>query len=124
MQIWSQHASQINNIGNLNWNLNIWWNNFNLQVEVEKNQREIFDFLLQIQLELTSKWKYSNEIEDKENSLKNNIKEKSINWVLDSYKEYVGKVKEITQPTIELSETFWTLFKLWSSIWNFITLLF
>lgn len=124
MKIWSQTASQINNIENLNWNFNMWWNTFNLQVEIQKNEKELLDFLWQIQKELKSKWVYSKEIENKENNLKYNIEQKSTSWILSSYKEYVWKLKEVTEPIIGLSDTFWKLFKLGASLGTFITLLF
>jgi len=124
MQIWSQTASQINNIESLNWNFNIWWNTFNLQLEIQRNEKEIIDFLSQIQWELKSKWIYSQEIQNWEIILKNNIEKKSTDWILDWFKEYARKVKEVTNTTEELSDIFWKLYKLWSTIGAFITLLF
>lgn len=124
MQIWSQIASQINNIESLNWNFNMWWNTFNLQLEIQRNEKEIIDFLSQIQWELKSKWIYSQEIQNWEIILKNNIEKKSTDWILDWFKEYAWKVKEVTNTTEELSDTFWKLYKLWSTIGAFITLLF
>lgn len=124
MQIWNQTASQINNIENLNWNFNIWWNTFNLQVEIQNNEKEILDFLWQIQAELKSKWVYSKEFEDKEYILKNSIEKKSTEWILDSYKDYAWKLKEMTKTTVWLTDTFSKLMQLWSSLWTFITLLF
>lgn len=124
MQIWSQTASQINNIESLNWNFNMWWNTFNLQLEIQRNEKEIIDFLSQIQWELKSKWIYSQEIQNWEIILKNNIEKKSTDWILDWFKEYAWKVKEVTNTTEELSDTFWKLYKLWSTIGSFITLLF
>ncbi len=124
MKIWNQKASQINNIENLNWNFNIWWNNFELNFEIQKNEKELISFLLKIQEDLKSKWVYSDEIEWKENDLKNSIVQKSTNWILNWYKEYASKLKEITAKTVWLSETFWKLYKLWASIGTYITLLF
>lgn len=124
MQIGSQTASQINNIEHLNWNFNMWWNTFNLHIEMQKNEKEIIDFLSQIQSELKAKWIYSQEIQNWEMVLKNNIQKRSTDWILDWFKEYAWKVKEVTETTEQLSDTFWKLYKLWSTIGSFITLLF
>lgn len=124
MQIGSQTASQINNIEHLNWNFNMWWNTFNLHIEMQKNEKEIIDFLSQIQSELKAKWIYSQEIQNWEMVLKNNIQKRSTDWIVDWFKEYAWKVKEVTETTEQLSDTFWKLYKLWSTIGSFITLLF
>lgn len=124
MQIWSQNASQITNIEWLNWNFNFWWNNFNLDLELNNNKSEIIKDLDFINNLLTEKWLSNSKIEEKTLDLKSKLEEKSEKWILESYKKYVKELKEVTQNTEELWNTITKVLNMWASIWKFITLLF
>lgn len=122
MQIWNQQASQINNIENLNWDFNISWNTFSMSIEIEKRKTEILEWLNNIEKELTKEWKNTNEIILVWNELKDSINANKSN-IFDSYKKYAKLLKETTENTKDIWNTFQELLKIWWSIWSLITLL-
>ena len=124
MQIWSQSASQITNIEWLNWNFNFWWNNFNLELELNNNKNDIFQELDILNNLLKEKWLSNSKLNESSLSLRSKLEEKSEDWILKSYKKYVKELKEITDNTEEFWDTITKVLKMWWSIWKFITLLF
>ena len=124
MQIWEQKASQITNIESLNWNFNIWWNKFDLSIELDNNKNDIVNVIGEINELLLEKWFSNNNIEKKSLELKSNLDKKSEKWILKSYKEYVKELNDVTKASDDLWNTVTKLLSIWSSIWKFITLLF
>lgn len=122
MQIWTQNASQINNIENLNWDFNISGNTFSLNIEIEKRKTEILDWINTIESQLKQEWKINENIVSSWNELKNDVNNSS-STILESYKKYAKYLKEATETSSSLWKTFQELLKMWWSIWTVITLL-
>ncbi|MDD4151762.1 MAG: hypothetical protein PHR68_04050 [Candidatus Gracilibacteria bacterium] len=122
MQIGNQQASQINNIENLNGDFNISGNTFSMSIEIEKRKTEILEGLNNIEKELTKEGKNTNEIILVGNELKDSINANKSN-IFDSYKKYAKLLKETTENTKDIGNTFQELLKIGGSIGSLITLL-
>lgn len=123
MKIWSQKAWHITNIESLNWNLNLLWNTFNSSIQLDKNKKEIFDLMSEFEKKLIDSWKITSWITQSSLELKEKLNKNSSDGVVESFKDYAKKIKDITDTTEWLSETATKLLDMWWSLWKFITLL-